>query len=78
MQTTHGKKIHADSQFFFSADFVYMATPVRTRRARGVPNLEPITPAKLELAIDQDRRKSVKAIATPGMFTCIPSYIDPS
>ncbi len=47
-----------------------MATPVRTRRTRGAVNIDPITPAKLELPVERDKRQSVKPIATPGMSAC--------
>ena len=43
-----------------------MTTPVRTRRARGPVTLDPITPAKLELPVERDKRQSVKPTVTPG------------
>jgi len=78
VQTTHGKKYMPNHICQIRALILHMTTPVRTRRARGVVNLEPVTPAKLELPIDQDRRKSIKPIATPGMSTCIIAPMRPS
>ena len=45
-----------------------MTTPVRTRRGRSQVNLDPVTPAKIDLPLKVDRRLSIKPQATPGMW----------